>query len=70
MFWNPNLRVRRSKVSNKPIGKVYIDGLCGSRTVAVVLRERFKRVGHVINFYKKNMIPMRDPLSVWLGPRV
>ena len=36
----------------KGIDKVYIDGPCGSKTVAGVLFKRLKRVGHVTNFLK------------------
>ena len=36
------------------IDKVYIDGPCGSNTLADVLLARFERVSHVTHFYKKD----------------
>ena len=43
------------------IDKVYIDRSCGSKTVAGVLLARFKDTVP---------LPVRDPLSVLLGPRI
>ena len=51
------------------IDKVYIDGSCGSKTVASILLARLKRGGHLTHYYQ-DTIPMRDPLSVQLGPRI
>ena len=47
----------------------YIDGSFVSRTVVGVLLACFERLSHVTHFYK-DTIPMRDSLSVRLGPRI
>ena len=36
------------------IDKVYIDGSCGSKTVASILLARLKRGGHLTRYTKKN----------------
>ena len=50
-----------------PIDKVYINESGGSEAVAVVLLAHTTRVGHEAHFYK-GTIPLRDLLSVRLGP--
>ena len=36
------------------IDELYIDGPCGSETLAGVLLARFERVSHMTHFYKKD----------------
>ena len=56
------------KATDQIIDKVYIDESCKSKTVVDVLLAWMKRVGYMTHLFK-NTIPIRDPLSVRLGPR-
>ena len=60
------ISVVQLKVNN--IDKVYIDGLCGSKTLAGGLLACFERVSHVTHIL--NRINKNSTYVVWLGPGI